>query len=68
MCIRDRSLARGAKQLGVRIIEGVSAESVVTHNNQVTAVRVTQGDGTADIECEYAVNAAGMWALSLIHI
>ena len=59
------SLARGAKQLGVRIIEGVSVESVVTHNNRVTAVRVTQGDGTADIECEYAVNAAGMWAREL---
>ncbi len=58
------SLARGAKALGVRIIEGVSVESVVTQGDrlqQVTAVRTAQGD----IECEYAVNAAGMWAREL---
>ena len=59
------SLARGAKALGVRIIEGVSADSVVTQGGRVTGVRVVQGESTVDIECEYAVNAAGMWAREL---
>jgi heterotetrameric sarcosine oxidase gamma subunit len=52
------SLAKGARQLGVRVIEGVTATGVQTRGRQVTAVLTDAGR----IECEVVVNAAGMWA------
>jgi 4-methylaminobutanoate oxidase (formaldehyde-forming) len=52
------SLAKGARQLGVRIIEGVAATGVETSGKQVTAVLTEAGR----IETEWVVNAAGMWA------
>ena len=52
------SLAKGARQLGVRIIEGVAATGVETTGRQVTAVLTEAGR----IETEIVVNAAGMWA------
>ncbi|GAA1955462.1 FAD-dependent oxidoreductase [Nocardioides panacihumi] len=51
------SLARGATSRGVRIIEGVGVEDVLTSNGRVTGVRTAEGD----IEAEYVVNATGMW-------
>ena len=57
--------AKGARQLGVRIIEGVTVERVITTQGpvleRVTGVRTSQGD----IECEFVVNCAGMWARQL---
>ncbi|MGO9671970.1 MAG: FAD-dependent oxidoreductase [Streptosporangiaceae bacterium] len=52
------SLARGARRLGVRIVEGVAATGVETRGRQVTAVLTEAGR----IETEIVVNAAGMWA------
>lgn len=56
------SLAKGAKQLGVRIIEGVTVTDVSTGEGSwidfVTGVSTDSGD----IECEYVVNCTGMWA------
>ena len=52
------SLAKGARQLGVRIIEGIAATGVETRGTRVTAV-LTEG---GRIETEIVVNAAGMWA------
>jgi glycine cleavage system aminomethyltransferase T/glycine/D-amino acid oxidase-like deaminating enzyme len=52
------SLAKGARQLGVRIIEGVAATGVRTTGRRVTAVLTEAGP----IETELVVNAAGMWA------
>ena len=52
------SLAKGARQLGAAVIEGVAATGVRTHRGRVTAVLTEQGD----IETEVVVNAAGMWA------
>jgi heterotetrameric sarcosine oxidase gamma subunit len=52
------SLAKGARQLGVRIVEGVAATGIETRGRQVTAVRTEAGR----IETEFVVNAAGMWA------
>jgi heterotetrameric sarcosine oxidase gamma subunit len=52
------SLAKGARQLGVRIIEGVAATGVETRGRQVTAVLTEAGR----IETETVVNSAGMWA------
>jgi heterotetrameric sarcosine oxidase gamma subunit len=52
------SLAKGARQLGVRIIEGVAATGVETSGKRVSAVLTEAGR----IETELVVNAAGMWA------
>src|SRR5215471_12503967 len=55
------SLARGARQQGARIIEGVPVTGFLRKNGAVTGVRTAQGD----IEAEYVVNCAGMWARQL---
>ncbi|MEQ1873899.1 MAG: FAD-dependent oxidoreductase [Ilumatobacteraceae bacterium] len=55
------SMARGARQLGVTIIQGVSATDVEMRDGAVHAVVTDSGT----IECEYVVNAAGMWARQL---
>jgi glycine cleavage system aminomethyltransferase T/glycine/D-amino acid oxidase-like deaminating enzyme len=55
------SLAKGARQLGVKIVEGVSVKGVTTKNGRATGVTTTRGDITA----EFVVNCAGMWARQL---
>ena len=55
------ALAKGARQLGVRLVEGVSVTEVRTARGAVSSVATTAGD----IECEYVVNCAGMWAREL---
>lgn len=52
------SLAKGARQLGAQVIEGVAATGVRTIRGRVTAVLTEAGE----IETEVVVNAAGMWA------
>ncbi|HEX9066617.1 MAG TPA: FAD-dependent oxidoreductase, partial [Streptosporangiaceae bacterium] len=52
------SLAKGARQLGATVIEGIAATGVRTARGRVTAVLTEQGE----IETEVVVNAAGMWA------
>ncbi len=52
------ALAKGARQRGVRIIEGVPATGVLKARGRVTGVATTQGD----IRTEVVVNCAGMWA------
>ena len=59
------ALAKGARRLGVRVVEGVSVTDVLTRAGRVTGVSTSSTDGTADIECEYVVNCAGMWAREL---
>jgi 4-methylaminobutanoate oxidase (formaldehyde-forming) len=55
------SLARGARQRGVTIVEGVAARRVSVTDGRVAAVVTDAGD----IECEYVVNCTGMWARQL---
>ncbi len=55
------SLARGAKQAGAEVLEGVSVLDVLTSRGAVSGVRTTAGD----VECEVVVNCAGMWARQL---
>ncbi|MFV2000458.1 MAG: FAD-dependent oxidoreductase [Acidimicrobiia bacterium] len=52
------SLAKGARMAGVRIIEGVSVTGISVKEGCVSGVTTDNGD----IEAEYVVNAAGMWA------
>jgi glycine cleavage system aminomethyltransferase T len=55
------SLAKGARLKGVRILEGVPATGFRVTNKTVTGVTTPYGD----IEAEYVVNCAGMWARQL---
>lgn len=51
------SLARGASQRGVQVIEQVSVTEVRTKLGKATSVATTAGE----IEADFVVNATGMW-------
>ena len=55
------SLAKGARLAGRDHLEGVPVPDVLTEHGAVTGVRTPHGD----IEAEYVVNCAGMWARQL---
>lgn len=55
------SLAKGARALGVRVIEGAPVTDILTSNGAVTGVRAAD----QVIECDYVVNCSGMWAREL---
>ncbi len=59
------SLTRGARNLGVRVVEGVSVTGVRTRPRgaveEVTGVDTDRGH----VECDVVVNCAGMWARQL---
>ena len=52
------SLAKGARNRGVKIVEGVEVTGVDSVNGRLTGVRTAQGD----VKCEVLVNCAGQWA------
>ena len=52
------ALAKGARMGGVQIIEDIEVTGVKQENGRVTGVITNQGE----IEAEYVVNCAGMWA------
>ena len=52
------SLAKGARNRGVKIVEHIEVTGVMMENGTVTGVRTTQGDVT----CEVIVNCAGQWS------
>jgi 4-methylaminobutanoate oxidase (formaldehyde-forming) len=52
------ALAKGARMQGAKLIEGVPVTGFLTKRSVVTGVRTAFGD----IEAEYVVNCAGMWA------
>jgi sarcosine dehydrogenase len=53
-----QSLAKGARQAGAKIFEGVTVTGFEMDGDRITAVRTT--DGT--VHCETVVNCAGQWA------
>jgi glycine/D-amino acid oxidase-like deaminating enzyme len=55
------SLAKGARMGGARIIEGVRVTAVHQDKGRVTGVGTDQGE----IQAEFVVNCAGMWAKEL---
>ena len=55
------ALAKGARLAGATIVEGVPVTEVLTSGGAVSGVRTPHGD----IETEYVVNSAGMWARQL---
>jgi glycine cleavage system aminomethyltransferase T/glycine/D-amino acid oxidase-like deaminating enzyme len=52
------ALAKGARNGGVRIFEETKVTAIMKKNNRVTGVVTDKGE----IEAEYVVNCAGMWA------
>lgn len=57
-----RSLAKGARNRGARIVEGVKVSGVDAQNGRVTGLSWTAGEEHGAIGCEYVVNCAGLWA------
>jgi glycine cleavage system aminomethyltransferase T/glycine/D-amino acid oxidase-like deaminating enzyme len=55
------ALAKGARMRGVRILENVAVEAVLQKNGRATGVKTEIGD----IQADYVVNCAGMWARQL---
>jgi len=55
------ALAKGARQRGVTVCEGVPVLDVLHQRGRVTGVRTAIGD----IRSDYVVNCAGMWARQL---
>ena len=53
-----QALAKGARNYGVNIIQGIKVTDIDQTNNKVKGVMTSDGY----IECDYIVNAAGMWA------
>jgi 4-methylaminobutanoate oxidase (formaldehyde-forming) len=62
------ALAKGARQNGATVIEGVKVTSVLTKDGRVTGVACEQNGETFTIETENVVNAAGMWGRTLADI
>ncbi len=52
------ALAKGARMGGARVLEGVNVIGIKKDNGRVTGVITDRGE----IEAEYVVNCAGMWA------
>ena len=52
------SLAKGARQRGVQIREGVEVTDVLVERGRVAGVRTTRGE----VRCEVLVNCGGQWA------
>ncbi|WOS61599.1 GcvT family protein [Sinorhizobium fredii] len=59
------ALAKGARQNGATIIEGVKVTSVLTKDGRVTGVTCEQNGERFTIETENVVNCAGMWGREL---
>ena len=55
------ALAKGARLAGATIVEGVAVTGVTRRRGVVTGVSTASGD----IEAQYVVNCAGMWARQL---
>lgn len=55
------ALAKGARQNGAQVIEGVIVTGVTTKNGRVSGVTCEQDGEVYTIETEHVVNAAGMW-------
>lgn len=55
------ALAKGARQMGARIVEGVKVTRVLDDGARVTGVAWESDGETGVIACEHVVNCGGMW-------
>ncbi|MEM9356542.1 MAG: FAD-dependent oxidoreductase [Pseudomonadota bacterium] len=56
------ALAKGARLKGARILEGVRVTAVHQANGRVTGVGWSSETDQGEIQADYVVNCAGMWA------
>jgi len=59
------ALAKGARQRGAKIVEGVKVTAVHQKDGRVTGVSWAQGAEQGTIEADVVINCAGMWARDL---
>ncbi|MGJ8571178.1 MAG: GcvT family protein [Hoeflea sp.] len=59
------ALAKGARQNGARIIEGVKVTAITSADGRVTGVDWQQGEETGSIAADIVVNCGGMWGRDL---
>ncbi|MGN6583046.1 MAG: GcvT family protein [Rhizobiaceae bacterium] len=59
------ALAKGGRQRGAKIIEGVKVTDVLTRDCRVTGVSWEMGEERGTIETDMVVNCAGMWGRTL---
>jgi glycine cleavage system T protein len=59
------ALAKGARQNGALIAEGVKVTKVLTRDGRVTGVSWIQGDEVGVIEADVVINCGGMWGRDL---
>jgi 4-methylaminobutanoate oxidase (formaldehyde-forming) len=52
------SLAKGARNRGVRIVEGIEVTGVIIEHGKAVGIQTSQGE----VRCEVLVNCAGQWA------
>lgn len=52
------SLAKGARNRGVKMAEGIEVTGIIIENGKAVGVKTAQGD----VRCEVLVNCAGQWA------
>ncbi|MBW9062588.1 GcvT family protein [Rhizobium herbae] len=62
------ALAKGARQNGATVIEGVKVTAVETRGGRVSGVTCVQNGETFTIATENVVNAAGMWGRELANM
>lgn len=56
------SLAKGARNRGVKIVEDIEVTGVLAERGVVTGVRTARNGEVSDVRCEILVNCAGQWA------
>ncbi len=56
------SLAKGARNRGVKIVEGVEVTGVITEGGRAVGVRTVHDGVEQEVRCEVLVNCAGQWA------
>jgi glycine cleavage system T protein len=59
------ALAKGARQMGASIHEGVKVTRVTDDGHRVTGVEYETNGETGTIACEHVVNCGGMWGRDL---
>ena len=55
------ALAKGARQMGAKTVEGVKVTGISQDNGRVTGVDWQQDGESGHIDADYVVNCAGMW-------
>ncbi|MTH90704.1 MAG: FAD-dependent oxidoreductase, partial [Actinobacteria bacterium] len=63
-----QALAKGARALGVKIIENIKVDSIIVEDGRAVGVKATPDNGDkaqTEIRAEFVVNCAGMWAREL---